>query len=141
LQESTSTIKAVIEKLESELTKYVLTDSIAVSSTCFDVLASIEGKTHVLNHLHRDIDSAMNQLNLYDKTSMARLNKIKRVPFFVLQMNMHAVKAQLCTKLHERKFELANLECAYHSKQMGGSIFTIGYVIILIVEFNSDQKT
>ncbi|KAF9503660.1 hypothetical protein BS47DRAFT_1259657, partial [Hydnum rufescens UP504] len=41
--------------------------------------------------------------------------------FFALQMNMHAVKAHLCTKLCERKFELANLEHAYHSKQMGAS--------------------
>ncbi|KAF9503709.1 hypothetical protein BS47DRAFT_1309408, partial [Hydnum rufescens UP504] len=38
--------------------------------------------------------------------------------FFALQMNMRAVKARLCTKLRERKFELANLERAYRSKQM-----------------------
>ncbi|KAF9520071.1 hypothetical protein BS47DRAFT_1287649, partial [Hydnum rufescens UP504] len=118
LRESASTIKAAIEKLESELTKYILTDSIAASSTRFDVLTSIEAKTRVLSRLHRDIDSATNQLNLYDKTSAARLNKIKREPFFALQMNMRAVKARLCTKLRERKFELANLERAYRSKQM-----------------------
>ncbi|KAF9502563.1 hypothetical protein BS47DRAFT_1403479 [Hydnum rufescens UP504] len=95
----------------------------------FDVLTSIEAKTHVLSCLHRDIDSVMNQLNLYNKTSAARLNKIKREPFFALQMNMHAVKARLCTKLSKRKFELANLERAYCSKQMGASVFTIAYTL------------
>ncbi|KAF9505873.1 hypothetical protein BS47DRAFT_1400034 [Hydnum rufescens UP504] len=116
LWESVSTIKMAIAKLESELTKYVLMDSIAVSSTRFDILTSIEAKAHVLIHLQKDIDAATNYLNLHDKTSAARLNKIKGELFFTLQMNMCAVKVWLCTKLRERKFELANLECAYYQK-------------------------
>jgi hypothetical protein len=118
-----STIKVAIAKLENELTKYVLTDSIAVSSTHFNILTSIKAKAHLLIHLQKDIDSVTNYLNLHDKTSAAWLNKIKGEPFSTLQMNMHAVKVWLCTKLCEHKFELANLKHAYHSQQMGASTF------------------
>jgi hypothetical protein len=116
-------MKAAIATLESELTKYVLTDSIAVSSARFDILTSIEAKTRVLTRLQKDIDTATSHINLHDKVSAAKLNEIKKQPFFALQMNMRAVKARLCTKLRERKFELANLERAYRSKQMGASMF------------------
>ncbi|KAF9503994.1 hypothetical protein BS47DRAFT_1308979 [Hydnum rufescens UP504] len=118
LWESASTMKAAIATLESDLTKYVLTDSIAVSSTRFDIITSIEAKTQVLTRLQKLIDATTNHLNLHDKISAAKLNKIKKQPFFTLQMNMHAVKACLCTKLHKHKFKLANLEHAYQSKQM-----------------------
>ncbi|KAF9507058.1 hypothetical protein BS47DRAFT_1423787, partial [Hydnum rufescens UP504] len=104
LRESASAMKVAIASLESELMKYILTDSIAA-------------KTRVLTRLQKDIDIATNHINLHDKVSATRLNEIKKQPFFALQMNMRAVKARLCTKLRERKFELANLECAYHSKQ------------------------
>jgi hypothetical protein len=116
-------MKVAIALLESELMKYVLTDSIAVSSTQFDILMSIEAKTRVLTRLQKDIDIATNHINLHDKVSATRLNEIKKQLFFTLQMNMRAVKARLCTKLQERKFELANLERAYCSKQMGTFTF------------------
>jgi hypothetical protein len=92
-------MKVAIESLESKLMKYVLTDSITVSSAQFDILASIEAKTHVLTHLHKDINITTNHMNLHDKVSATRLNKIKKQPFFALQMNMHTMKACLCTKL------------------------------------------
>jgi hypothetical protein len=59
-------MKAAIATLESELTKYVLTDSITVTSAHFDVLMSIEVKTHVLTCLQKDIDTVTNHINLHD---------------------------------------------------------------------------
>jgi hypothetical protein len=116
-------MKVVIASLESKLMKYVLTDSITVSSTRFDILTSIEAKTRILTRLQKDINIATNHINLHDKVSGTRLNEIKKEPFFALQMNMCTVKAHLCTKLQEQKFELANLEHAYCSKQMGTFTF------------------
>ena len=133
LQESASTMKAAIAMLESELIKYVLTNSITVSSVRFDILTNIEVKTHVLTCLQRDINTATNHINLHDKVSAAKLNKIKKEPFFALQMNMRVVKARLCAKLRECKFKLANLEQAYHSKQMGMSIFCNTACIITLM--------
>ncbi|KAF9510600.1 hypothetical protein BS47DRAFT_1395808 [Hydnum rufescens UP504] len=67
LRESASAMKVAIASLESELMKYVLTDSIAVSSARFDILTSIEAKTRVLTRLQKDIDIATNHINLHDK--------------------------------------------------------------------------
>ncbi|KAF9509327.1 hypothetical protein BS47DRAFT_1365309 [Hydnum rufescens UP504] len=64
--------------------------SLKISSARFDILTSIEAKTHVLTCLQKDIDIATNHINLHDKVSATRLNKIKKQPFFALQMNIGA---------------------------------------------------
>jgi hypothetical protein len=71
-------MKAAIATLKSDLTKYILNNSIAISSTCFDILTSIEAKTQVLAHVQKAIDTAMNHLNLHDKISVIKLNKLKK---------------------------------------------------------------
>jgi hypothetical protein len=78
LWESALMMKAAITMLKSDLMKYILNNSIAISSTHFDILTSIEAKTQVLTCVQKAINTTTNHLNLPDKISVVKLNELKK---------------------------------------------------------------
>ncbi|KAF9512992.1 hypothetical protein BS47DRAFT_1393737 [Hydnum rufescens UP504] len=87
-----------------------------------------------------NIAKKIKALRLQDRTSADRLASLKKDKWINLQLNIRVLQDQLLKKLHARKFELANLECAHTSQAMGMS-FVIVKVWISETNRNEDQKT
>ncbi|KAF9511209.1 hypothetical protein BS47DRAFT_1364031 [Hydnum rufescens UP504] len=85
-------------------------DSAMTQSLCFDMISALEAKDTAITWLETQIKSKTTELNLCDPTNAVKLEEMKKDDWFSIQLNMHALKDWIISKIWEHKFEVANLD-------------------------------
>jgi hypothetical protein len=110
---------AILVHLLKELGSLAVDDSIRGQALREEWKERVKMAQDTISQLEDNIARKTKALRLEDRALADCLANLKKDKWINLQLNIHVLHDQLITKLHARKFKLANLEHAHASRAMG----------------------